>query len=61
MSGFSSQGVGAAACARAGVASVLKAAATTNVFVENLVILILPKIILAKIMLSKPECPPPAS
>src|SRR5580700_3330258 len=57
MSGFSSQGVGAAACARAGVASALSAAATRNVFVENLVIVILPSIILAKFILLGPACP----
>src|ERR1700730_2845176 len=67
MSGFSSQGVGAAACASADVASALSAAASRNVFIENLVIAILPKIILAKIILAKiilakivlakPECP----
>ena len=43
MSGFSSQGVGAAACARAAVASALKAAATTNVELMTNVAIALPR------------------
>ena len=39
MSGFSSQGVGAAACANADVVSAVSAAAIKRVLVENRVIL----------------------
>jgi len=59
MSGVSTQGVGAGACANAGVASAPTAAAIKRVFVENLVIVHSPRQPIVDLILNKSRTPSP--